>query len=419
MNKITTILLSLFLIVSVVLAQNDKIGEMLPDAKLKQIKSGVFVDYDLLKQTKAKVTIIEFWETWCGPCIDGMFHLQQLKNKFPDVLNVICVSSDDIDKTQAFISKNKFSFDFIYDKEKQLKNRFPHSSIPHTILIDKTGKIVARTYPGYLTEATIKELVSDGQVSLPVVKNFNPDEMNMNLDGNSMLKFEIFSSELGDRDYMNHSSMMVKKNIVNNYSGNVSYDTIHTINSFNMSGKNILNLYSFAYNNHPATRFLYNPELVFIKSFMPNHLYRVNFSCSSLLGDYHKVLVKQLDAVFGLKTSVVENIVDVLVLTSVDTTLNTIKKSKGAESATTKFQHSYKDFNLSADDINTVNLAVNLEAKMQIPVDNLLPAADRYEIKINIENESMEIDTWIDLFRKNGIIISKEKRKMKFVKIER
>jgi hypothetical protein len=152
---------------------------------------------------------------------------------------------------------------------------------------------------------------------------------------------------------------------------------------------------------------------------MPNHLYRVNSSCSSLLGDYHKVLVKQLDAVFGLKTSVVENIVDVLVLTSVDTTLNTIKKSKGAESATTKFQHSYKDFNLSADDINTVNLAVNLEAKMQIPVDNLLPAADRYEIKINIENESMEIDTWIDLFRKNGIIISKEKRKMKFVKIER
>jgi thiol-disulfide isomerase/thioredoxin len=136
--------------------QDEYLNNKIENANLKQIKNKILVDYNLLEQTKGKVTIIEFWETWCGPCIEAMHHLKKLKEKFPDKLEIVCVSCDDLEKTISFIEKNKFPFNFVYDKEKYLKGQvFPHSGIPHSILVDKTGKIQAGTLPGFMTEEVI------------------------------------------------------------------------------------------------------------------------------------------------------------------------------------------------------------------------------------------------------------------------
>ena len=87
--------LFLVLLISSVLSlfgQDKYLKNKISNTKLKQIKNKSLVDCNLLEQTKGKITIIEFWETWCGPCIEGMHHLKKLKDKFAEELEIVCVS---------------------------------------------------------------------------------------------------------------------------------------------------------------------------------------------------------------------------------------------------------------------------------------------------------------------------------------
>src|ERR1035437_2966064 len=152
-------------------SQQTEIEIKLKSIQAKSIQGEKLVDYDLIKQVKNKVVILEFWETWCGPCIQGMPHLKDLKNKFPNDLQIICVSSDDFKKTVNYIKENQYPFDYVYDAKKQLSSVFPHSSIPHTVVIDKKGKIKAETFPAYLTEEIIKNLISSDSIDVPFKNN--------------------------------------------------------------------------------------------------------------------------------------------------------------------------------------------------------------------------------------------------------
>ena len=86
-------------------SQQTEIETKLKGIQAKSIQGEKLVDYDLIKQIKNKVVILEFWETWCGPCIQGMHHLKDLKNKFPNDLQIICVSSDDFKKSSQFYQR--------------------------------------------------------------------------------------------------------------------------------------------------------------------------------------------------------------------------------------------------------------------------------------------------------------------------
>ena len=142
-------------------------------------------------------------EPRCGNGIEGMVHLKALKSKIPKSLEVCCVSSDKFDNTVVFIANIDFPFYFIYDSEKSLSKIFPHSGIPHTILIDKKGQIQAETYPGYVTEEVLTDLDNDNQVNLPIKKNFNSSELDNKQNSNSLIKLELQRHALGDINYIN------------------------------------------------------------------------------------------------------------------------------------------------------------------------------------------------------------------------
>src|SRR5665647_3455941 len=129
-------LICLFLVFNQsIFSQQTEIGTKLKGIHTKSIQGEKLENYGLIKHIKNKVVILEFWETWCGPCIMGMPHLKELKDKFPNDLQIICVSSDDFKNTVKYINEHKYPFDYIFDAKKQFSSVFPHSGIPHTCLL--------------------------------------------------------------------------------------------------------------------------------------------------------------------------------------------------------------------------------------------------------------------------------------------
>lgn len=94
-----------------------------------------------LKTTHGKVVFVNFWATWCPPCIAEMPSLQELYNDYNDKVIFLFVTNDDFDTVNKFKLKKEFNFEVfqpISDPPETLRT----SSIPRTFIINKSGAIV-------------------------------------------------------------------------------------------------------------------------------------------------------------------------------------------------------------------------------------------------------------------------------------
>ncbi|PWI30440.1 thiol-disulfide oxidoreductase [Flavobacteriaceae bacterium LYZ1037] len=92
-------------------------------------------------EAKGKVIVINFWATWCPPCIAEMPSLEALYESYNEDVVFLFVSNEEPKVIQKFINKNKYSFQFHTPKAANPK-LFQVSSIPRTFIIDKSGYIV-------------------------------------------------------------------------------------------------------------------------------------------------------------------------------------------------------------------------------------------------------------------------------------
>lgn len=111
--------------------------------------------------------LLEFWGTWCGPCIAGIPALKALYRKNKQRLNLVSVAyDDDINKVKSFVKKNDLDWIHTFSKRKQTdKSSFIEKlrvdAYPTFILLDKNWNILARaTSEKALTE--IEEILNKG-----------------------------------------------------------------------------------------------------------------------------------------------------------------------------------------------------------------------------------------------------------------
>jgi thiol-disulfide isomerase/thioredoxin len=104
MNKIITVLL---LFATITSFGQIKTGEKVPQYIFKEILNGDKKPFDI--STQDKHLILEFWATYCAPCIPAMKELEHYQNKFGNQLEILTISHDKLNNLLRYQNKLKNS----------------------------------------------------------------------------------------------------------------------------------------------------------------------------------------------------------------------------------------------------------------------------------------------------------------------
>jgi thiol-disulfide isomerase/thioredoxin len=94
-----------------------------------------------LASTKGKIVVIDFWATWCGPCLQSMPRLDALAHAHPDVV-VLAVNLDNPKAARELFDERKYAMTLVAD-DSDVSERYGVSAIPHTVIVDRTGQVRA------------------------------------------------------------------------------------------------------------------------------------------------------------------------------------------------------------------------------------------------------------------------------------
>jgi len=114
-----------------------------------------------------KVIALEFWASWCGPCVKTAPILSAMQQKYSDAI-FVGVSSEDEKTVRTFVNQmgNKMSYRVAADEDYTLTRdyhvNFKVQGIPHAFLIDKSGKIRYSGHPADPRfESTLSKLLNE------------------------------------------------------------------------------------------------------------------------------------------------------------------------------------------------------------------------------------------------------------------
>jgi thiol-disulfide isomerase/thioredoxin len=103
---------------------------------------------NLKSMLKDGPVLLDFWATWCKPCVKAMLKLQQVYDDYKDQgLTVVGVNEDGPrgqSKVKPFLRARKLTFPIALDSDGGLMKRMRVTALPTTILVDRNGEIVYR-----------------------------------------------------------------------------------------------------------------------------------------------------------------------------------------------------------------------------------------------------------------------------------
>ena len=123
--------------------ERPEVGHPAPDFTLRNLKGNL----EGLVDHKDKVIILNFWATWCAPCLEEMPAFEKLYRRYRSQgLTVLAVSLDkgDFSKVQGFVDSNNLTFPVLMDSDGVAEKLYPSFTIPFTYVIDKDGRVAAR-----------------------------------------------------------------------------------------------------------------------------------------------------------------------------------------------------------------------------------------------------------------------------------
>ncbi|MCV2485344.1 TlpA family protein disulfide reductase [Flavobacterium sp. SH_e] len=135
------------------------VGDIAPEIDLPDTKG----EKVALSSLRGTLVLVDFWASWCGPCIKEQPLLIKLNNAYPDKLSIYGVSMDTKKPLwTGAIAKGKLPWTNVSDLkywQSPVVGDYMLQSVPLNFLIDKNGIILAKNIHGQALEAKIKELL--------------------------------------------------------------------------------------------------------------------------------------------------------------------------------------------------------------------------------------------------------------------
>jgi thiol-disulfide isomerase/thioredoxin len=142
-------------------------GETAPDFTLPRLDAPGDVT---LANLRGQVVVVDFWATWCAPCLAMMPVLDQAHAKWaPRGVAFVGVNSDgggaSVDELREFLYKNHIPYPVVLDAGR-VGSLFKVESLPTLLVVGKDGRI-RKSFIGYTTEATLDKALSAATADSP------------------------------------------------------------------------------------------------------------------------------------------------------------------------------------------------------------------------------------------------------------
>lgn len=225
------------------------IGDQVPNLKTNQVvnfDSGNFQ----VSNYQGKLLILDFWATWCSPCVAMLPKTDSLNKVFKGNLEIVPVSQQNFKTVDNFLKKmklqKKVSISSVFN-DTILNNLLPHSSIPFYAWIDQSGKLIATTEAAEINEQKIRDVINGYTGKLTSVRG--QENRNLNLHKQVFLPAIPFLNKKGDSTNMQavQSQDILYQSVLTRYIPNVSsrqsWDSIH----FVATNNSLINFYKTYY----------------------------------------------------------------------------------------------------------------------------------------------------------------------------
>lgn len=118
---------------------DSRLHNIAPAFKIKN-KEGVEISLDTLK---GNIVVLNFWATWCPPCLEEFPSLERLRHHLRnEKVKILALSVDESwDPVDKLLLDHKAKFDIFLDSSKTIPAMYGTSKFPETFIIDKDGKV--------------------------------------------------------------------------------------------------------------------------------------------------------------------------------------------------------------------------------------------------------------------------------------
>ena len=171
MKKLLFLLLGLTLGSRPGLAQVN-MGEPAPALRFAAVQNGAQPHLSLA-ELRGQLVLLEFWGTYCGPCVAAMPHLQALQRQFAGRLQVVAISEEAPARVARYLAARPSNLLFATvgpTQSDSLQRLFSYRTVPHAVLVDAAGRVVAITDPRYVTAGIVDSVLRGLPVWLPLKK---------------------------------------------------------------------------------------------------------------------------------------------------------------------------------------------------------------------------------------------------------
>ena len=187
-------------------------------------------DSYIATQDENALYFVDFWATWCIPCVHVSKYLETLQSQYPDNFYILSLSQENPETVKRFMKKHKIDLAVAIDYQGETFQKNNIQSLPHGILYNAQGKKLWEGHPAEFKAYHVKKFLNKNRRAIAVNEMFKSQSYNTAIPLKNEILKEDFEYAIIDTEFS--SVEVVKKRTYLELQGSLQDILAYTFNVY-------------------------------------------------------------------------------------------------------------------------------------------------------------------------------------------